>query len=209
MTDATSAAPPSGWANFLSALTGRRVGLALIAAVLVAAALTPTFEPPFPVLLGRTLFIAMVMLLVFTAAGQWPQRALPDWLPRWVVQVVAMGLSAPLATLAVYLLSVGGSLSELLDHEGRVTGFLLIASSGLAFGLVLGLGALYRERDAQARRQALAFALEKSTLECQVLDARLALLHSQIEPHFLFNTLANVQALVESGRRAPRRCSPA
>ena len=31
------------------------------------------------------------------------------------------------------------------------------------------------------------------------LDARLALLTAQIEPHFLFNTLANVQALVESG----------
>ncbi|HJV96103.1 MAG TPA: histidine kinase, partial [Albitalea sp.] len=35
--------------------------------------------------------------------------------------------------------------------------------------------------------------------ERQALDARLRLLHAQIEPHFLFNTLANVQALVESG----------
>ena len=42
-------------------------------------------------------------------------------------------------------------------------------------------------------------------LERQALDARLALLHAQIEPHFLFNTLANVQALVDSGspRAAP------
>ena len=43
------------------------------------------------------------------------------------------------------------------------------------------------------------FVLERSTLEKEALDARLKLLHAQIEPHFLFNTLANVQALVESG----------
>jgi len=65
--------------------------------------------------------------------------------------------------------------------------------------VVLALGALYRERDAQARSQALAFALERETLERQALDARLSLLQAQIEPHFLFNTLANVQELVESG----------
>jgi len=64
---------------------------------------------------------------------------------------------------------------------------------------LLGLGALYRERDAQARNQALTFELERSQLERQALDARLRLLHAQIEPHFLFNTLANIQALVESG----------
>jgi LytS/YehU family sensor histidine kinase len=31
------------------------------------------------------------------------------------------------------------------------------------------------------------------------LDARFRLLQAQVEPHFLFNTLANVQALVEAG----------
>ena len=42
-------------------------------------------------------------------------------------------------------------------------------------------------------------------MERQALDARLAVLTAQIEPHFLFNTLANVQALVDSGspRAAP------
>jgi LytS/YehU family sensor histidine kinase len=68
----------------------------------------------------------------------------------------------------------------------------------LVIAPLLALGALYRERDAQARHQALRFELEKSVLEKQALDARLKLLHAQIEPHFLFNTLANVQALVES-----------
>jgi signal transduction histidine kinase len=190
---------PRGWAAFFGALTWRSVAVALTLAVLVALALSPTFAPPFPVLLGRTLFISMVLLLAFTAAGQWRQ----GWLPRWLAQVLSVALAAPLATLAVYLLSVGGNVTMLFDWA-RVTGFLLISGSGLVLGLVLALGALYRERDAQARSEALQFALERETLERQALDARLSLLQAQIEPHFLFNTLANVQELVESGSpRAP------
>ena len=50
-----------------------------------------------------------------------------------------------------------------------------------------------------ARNQALAFELERSELERQALDARLRLLQAQVEPHFLFNTLANVRELVDSG----------
>jgi LytS/YehU family sensor histidine kinase len=103
------------------------------------------------------------------------------------------------------LLSVGGNPAALFGSRGMVHGFLWISGTGVAVGLVLALGALYRERDAQARSQALRFALERETLERQATDARLALLQSQIEPHFLFNTLANVQSLVESGspRAAP------
>src|ERR1051325_10681564 len=52
---------------------------------------------------------------------------------------------------------------------------------------------------AAAREQALGFALERSELERQALDARLHLLQAQVAPHFLFNTLANVQALVDAG----------
>jgi signal transduction histidine kinase len=183
-----------GWRGFFGTLTGRSVAVALGLAVLVALALNRIFVPPFPVLLGRTLFISMVLLLAFTAAGQWRQR----WLPRWVAQVMAIVLAAPLATFAVYLLSVGGKVGALFEHP-RISGFIWISGSGLVLGVVLALGALYRERDAQARSQALAFALERETLERQALDARLSLLQAQIEPHFLFNTLANVQELVESG----------
>ena len=60
-------------------------------------------------------------------------------------------------------------------------------------------GALVRQREAFARHQALAFELERSELERKALDARLRLLQAQVEPHFLFNTLANVQALVDAG----------
>jgi signal transduction histidine kinase len=189
----------------VSALTGRSVLMAVALAVVVAVVLNPIFQPPFPVLLGRTLFLAMVLLLAFTAAGQMPADRLPAWLPRWLLQVMAVALAAPLATLVVYVLYAGGDVPSMFGNPGIVSGFFWISGMSLAIGLVLALGALYRERDAQARTQALQFALERETLQRQALDTRLALLQSQIEPHFLFNTLANVQALVESGspRAAP------
>lgn len=191
--------PPAG--SVFGALTGRSVAVSLVLAVVVAIALNPIFLPPFPVLLGRTLFLAMALLLAFTAARQWS----PRWLPRWMAQVLAVAIAAPLATLVVYLLSVGGNFSALLAMPERVNGIVIVSGVSLVLGLVLALGALYRERDAQARQQELQFALERATLERQAVDAKLSLLQAQIEPHFLFNTLANVQALVESGspRAAP------
>jgi signal transduction histidine kinase len=198
---AADRAPPGFWRGFFAALTGRSVGWAVGLAITVALMIAPIFRPPLPVLFGRTLFIAIVVLLAFTAAGQW--RRAP--LPRWVLQLSAVVLAAPIATLAVYLLSTGGDWQALFGNEARVTGFILIGGSALVLGLVLALGALYRERDAQANAQALQFALERETLQRQASDAQLKVLQSQIEPHFLFNTLANVQALVESGsvRAAP------
>jgi signal transduction histidine kinase len=191
-------APPRSSLNapsLLAALTLRRVMVAIVLAISVAAALNPLFVTPFVVLLGRTLVIAMVLLLVFIAAGLWQQK----WIPSWLMRVLAVAIAAPIATFVVYLPAVGGDVSAVLAHEGRVSGFMLIAGCSLVIAPLLALSALYRERDAQARSQSLQFALEKTTLERQALDARLQLLHAQIEPHFLFNTLANVQELVDSG----------
>jgi len=70
---------------------------------------------------------------------------------------------------------------------------------GLLLAPWVALAALVRQKDALARHQALAFDLERSELERQALDARLHLLKAQVAPHFLFNTLANVQALVDAG----------
>ena len=188
------------WRRFVAELTFARVGWAVGWAVVVAVLLAPHFQPSGWVVFGRTLFVAVVVLLAYTAAGQW--RRAP--LPRWGLQVLAVVLAAPLATLFMYTVSVGGDVSILFGH-GRVSGMLLIGGCAVALGLVTGLGAMVREREAQASALALQFALERETLERQAADARLALLQSQVEPHFLFNTLANVQALVESGspRAAP------
>jgi LytS/YehU family sensor histidine kinase len=71
-------------------------------------------------------------------------------------------------------------------------------------GLILALGAFERQRDSETKAMSLELALQRSRLERHAADARLAVLTAQVEPHFLFNTLANVQALVETNSpRAP------
>ena len=189
---------PQAWHGFVSSLTPQRVLLALAMATAAALVLAPIFITPFPVLLGRTLFVGMLALLAFSAAGQWPRR-LPRWWARWLFQVVVVAAAVPVATLAVYLVAVGGDFASLVESEARVMGFFWIAGAGLVVGPLLAMGALYRQRDTEARNQALSFELERSELERQALDARLRLLQAQVEPHFLFNTLANVRALVETG----------
>ena len=183
------------WRAVIGSLTWKRAVVAALLAMGAAAVLNPIFSVPFGVLLGRMVFIAALLLLVFGAAGAWH----PSRLPPWLAQVLAVAIAAPIATLLAYLPSVDGDLREMLAHDGRFWGFIYITGTVLVIAPLLALGALYRERDAQARSAQLAFALERSTLEKEALDARLKLLQAQIEPHFLFNTLANVQALVESG----------
>ena len=61
---------------------------------------------------------------------------------------------------------------------------------------VLGLGVfLMYERDQGARRALLEERMRQADLERQQSEAQLQILQSQVEPHFLFNTLAHVRRL--------------
>ncbi|WP_374353143.1 sensor histidine kinase [Chitinimonas sp.] len=82
---------------------------------------------------------------------------------------------------------------------------MTVTFSGMLLAPWVALTALLRQREAKVKEQATSFALERSEMARQALDARMRLLTAQAQPHFLFNTLANVQALVEVGSpRAPR-----
>ena len=196
----TAAVPRSRWGRFLRSLSPRAIGLTLAFSLVLAIVLNPIFDLPFTVLLGRTLFVGFVTLLARSGSLVWRQRVVAPW----VLQSVAVLFAATLATLAVYLLATGGDLSAVVEHEGRVQGFILISGTSTIVGLMLALGALERQRDSEAKALGLELALQRSRLERHAADARLAVLTAQVEPHFLFNTLANVQALVETGSpRAP------
>jgi hypothetical protein len=149
-------------------------------------------------LLERSAVIGLVAMLAFGVFEQWPAR-LPHWVGRWVLQVLAVAVVIPLTVYAIYLWSTADGAPGFWKDSERMSGFLMLSVLGALVGPWLALGALVRQKDALARHQALAFELERSELERQALDARLHLLQAQVAPHFLFNTLANVQALVETG----------
>ncbi|WP_374438849.1 sensor histidine kinase [Inhella sp.] len=183
---------------FFRGLNPQRVTFTLGISSLLALVLSPVFVTPTPVLVGRSMVIGLLALLTFVGLECWPRR-LPRWLARWLLQLVGVALAVPLGTLVVYMVAVGGNFAAFWQSEARMMGFLYTAASGLVLGPLVAMAALYRQRDAEARSQALGFELERSELERRALDARLRLLHAQIEPHFLFNTLANVRALVDAG----------
>jgi signal transduction histidine kinase len=167
------------------------VGLALIAAVL----LIPYTKNPFIELFGETLFVGIMLLFAFRAASAWRQ----DWMPRWLAQVIAVSIAAALAPLIVQLLGTGGNFLAFIESRHHVRGYVLVTVCAAIIGTLFTLGALFREHDARARAQSLQLALLRETLERQTTAAQLHLMTAQIQPHFLLNTLANVQELVESG----------
>lgn len=200
MAEAVPQSPSPLGARLGLALSWRRVVFTVVVATLVATALAlgANFITPWPVLVGRALLAGLLALLAFGLLEHWP-RSLPNWLARWALQLFGVVVAVPIGILLAYLISTGGSLEQFWRSEARLTGFLMMAASGLIAAPLLAMTAMLRQRDADARNQRLAFELEKSELERQALDSRLRLLQAQVEPHFLFNTLANVRALVDAG----------
>ncbi|MEO8018742.1 MAG: histidine kinase [Pseudomonadota bacterium] len=175
---------------------GPRVRFTLAVAMAIGLLLGLSNGTPLLLVLLRVCFVAMALLLAFGLFERWPKR-LPKWLPRTIFRLIGMGLFTPIAAgLACGI--TGGTNAGLAEGENAVGPIKLVFTS-LVFAPWIAVGAILRQRDATVREQAFAFELERSQMEKQVSEARLRLLQAQVEPHFLFNTLANVQALVDSG----------
>ncbi|MBQ5946236.1 sensor histidine kinase [Massilia sp. ST3] len=175
----------------------RRVAVAMAVAMVASIPLSFVWKSPMT-LVFRAAILALMGVLMFSLLERWPRR-LPKPVGRWALQVGGVALVMPLATLAIYLASTGSGTRPFWTVHERLSGFMLLTMAGLLAGSWTALVALIRQKDALARHQALAFDLERSELARQALDARMKLMQAQVAPHFLFNTLANVQALVDIG----------
>jgi signal transduction histidine kinase len=74
----------------------------------------------------------------------------------------------------------------------------------IALLLVLALFVMRLFARTQQKADAAVAVADRETLQRQVVEARLQLLQAQVEPHFLFNTLAAVEYLIET---APARAA--
>ncbi len=136
----------------------------------------------------RALIVGTAILLIFGWLERWPRR-MPKWLPRTVLRLIGIVLIIPIATKIAFAITGGGR-----SHDIH-----MLLGVAVLFAPWIAIGTILRQRDAFAREQALEFELQRSEFERRESDARLRLLQAQVEPHFLFNTLANVQELVDSG----------
>jgi len=133
------------------------------------------------------------LLIDGTRLAIWGEEARPNWLAFSLIVCAA----APLAQLS------GGWLAgKILGFE--LKGLFSLSSSSALSSLVLTLIAaasatvFFANRERVMRAEA-ALAQEKARTETvarQALQAQLQSLQAQIEPHMLFNTLANLQGLI-------------
>jgi signal transduction histidine kinase len=76
---------------------------------------------------------------------------------------------------------------------------LLIGFVTLLLGLLIAAKAMMaRQRGAEMRLAFASSEAERARLNAEMSTAQLAMMQAQIEPHFLFNTMASVQHLIET-----------
>lgn len=97
----------------------------------------------------------------------------------------------------------GDAATEAITVHARPPQLVTIALLLILFLFVMRMFARVRRRAEEKAEAAIAVA-DRETLQRQVMEARLQLLQAQIEPHFLFNTLAAVEHLIET---APGRAA--
>jgi signal transduction histidine kinase len=178
-------------------LAWRRVRFVLIVSLMFGVLLNIGNQAPAYVVFARAIIVGMAILFMFGLFEQWPKRL---WRPfsRWGWQILGIVIVIPFAGAFAYWITTGGD-PQLDTNKLRMTGYAQLCMTALLFAPWIAVGAMIRQREALARDQAIAFEREKSELERKALDTRLRLLQAQVEPHFLFNTLANIQALVDAG----------
>jgi hypothetical protein len=120
--------------------------------------------------------------------------------PVWRL-ILAVAIGTAVGYMLVWLVKgriiaePGYTLLELLSDSHKFGWTLL---SGFSNGLFVSLFFLFQFREARARADLLKADADRNLLSKQAIEAQLKLMQAQVEPHFLFNTLANVQHLVET-----------
>ncbi len=196
-------------ADYLRGLTLARIGLVLLICTIFSVrqqtvcltlseygcVLDADMLVDFSLAIARRFIFALPMLLAVTVADNLTVRTRQD------VRILALSAAVLLGSI-VFALGWFYTQPPIVHKAAVSRQWLFILTYSAQAILYGGLAAtvLYlfvREReDAKALH---ATRLEKVTLDRQTIEARLQALQAQIEPHFLFNTLANIKLLYETG----------
>ena len=152
----------------------------------------------YAALIGCTILLAVVW-----ACNRVPRRGTRQYAAVFGAVVLAAGASVLVIGIwEVLVLDADESSSALMDFV--LAEFALTYGPDWARYTVLGLlvtGAwLYMRAEAEQTAVLGQVAVDSARLDQQTAAARLQMLEAQIEPHFLFNTLANVKRLYATDR---------
>jgi len=160
------------------------------------------------------------------AAVVWREDTRPFWQPLLTVQLYGFSIaycvnavspwdkSRPILRLAVSVLVgtlIGVGLTILIKGytleyvASRADSFAWNVFTGFANGLFVSLFFYVKNRETQAAAALHRAEADRHLLSKQAVEAELKLMQAQVEPHFLFNTLASVQYLTETDPPAASR----
>jgi sensor histidine kinase YesM len=118
------------------------------------------------------------------------------WEKAWpVLRLVAAVAVGTIIGMALVIVAKQYSLDYILEKQKT---FGLTMATGFLNGLFVGLFFLIKFREARATQALLKAEAERLLLSKQAAESELKVMQAQIEPHFLFNTLASVQYLIET-----------
>ena len=182
----------------LEGLTVRRVLAVTVISAAATAAIVWAFQNTYLDLLVSALFVGYTSMVLFTFAGNVRRSALP----REARQILAIVIGSFLGTILAGF-AKGRDLNHMFTE--RLMGVTITMGLGIGVGCVVVAAYILREKHARDEARIHRAEAERQQLEKNVLEAKLQLMQAQVEPHFLFNTLANVQHLVETDPSAASR----
>jgi hypothetical protein len=188
--------------NLLYGLTWRRLLWTLLINSVVA--LIGTVIEAWPNIqhsMVSSQLVGLSIMLSWTLASNLRQTRLPA-LGMQMLSVVAGSALGTALVIVVNGLIFDDDIETL---PGDPHGLIALLILGFILGAFVILPIIAREREMRARAAMHQAEAERHLHGKQLLEARLQLMQAQIEPHFLFNTLASVQHLVETEPPAASR----
>ncbi|MEP6764406.1 MAG: histidine kinase [Gemmatimonadaceae bacterium] len=170
---------------------------------------------PFALAFVQCYLWAIVTPIVFWMCGRYTvERA--NWVSRVAIYVIVAVIVSNLISMAIDFTRFEVLYAPRTPQPGRVfrppnvlDGIrrLWWLDDLVVFSTVLtaGFARDYYLRYQQRREEARLLQMHAAQLQAQLVEARLSALRSQLNPHFLFNTLNAVSALVERDPRGVRR----
>ncbi len=147
--------------------------------------------------LSLSAVMLMSMMTAFTGAWFGPSRFKIG--ARSLLLLVGITLAGAVAGGLAAKITQMKSLSDVADQFARVAPKVLMGGliAGLVYAALMVSIVQYRRGQLQRRNQQLERQAQQERMGRQLADAKLKLMQAQVEPHFLFNTLASVQQLAD------------
>src|SRR5258706_9754605 len=176
----------------LNGLSWQRAAWTFGLAALCAGVIVRFFENTYLDLLVSCVCVGFSIMLLVTIAGNLKIRRVPR--EAWMLLAVVVG--SFIGTIITSIVK-GRTVFTMLQHDEALWRVMITTSLGIGFGSVILFVYMYREQKARAAVEAHRAEAERQRIEKQMLSAQLKTMQAQVEPHFLFNTLATVQHLVD------------